>query len=158
MRVYLVSLLLVGLMGLPVHGQIPTSVDSLDCDLGPVPDFALLDQNGKTVRRDDLQGKVWVASFFFTCCVDTCPTLTHNMARLQNRLADCPEVRLVSISVLPKHDTPKELNAYARKHEANPERWLFLTGDEKNVYQLVKKGFLQAAEPTPRWSGCHSHF
>src|SRR4051794_33150386 len=79
-----------------MNSQKQSPLDTLRVDLGPVPDFALTEASGRTVRRDDLKGKVWVAAFFFTCCAGDCPTLSQSLAHLQKQLADMPEVRLVS--------------------------------------------------------------
>lgn len=106
-----------------------------------VPEFQLTERSGKTVTRDDLKGKVWVAAFVFTRCSGPCPQITGNMARLQKELADLPDVRLVTISVDPERDTPAVLQEYAKNFGADPERWLFLTGDKAAVHSLVEKGF-----------------
>src|SRR5262245_8920989 len=117
--------------------------------LRAVPDFALTERSGRTVRLDDLRGKVWVASFVFTRCTGACPQITGTMARLQKELKDQPNVWLVSISVDPKHDTPAVLKAYAgRFGAADPERWLFLTGEQEDVYRLVGKGFALGVQQT----------
>src|SRR5918911_661706 len=50
---------------------------------GSLPDFALIERSGHVVRRSDLEGKIWVASFIFTDCPDECPLMTAEMARLQ---------------------------------------------------------------------------
>src|SRR5947209_15015329 len=42
-------------------------------DLGEVHDFSLTERSGATIQRDDLLGKVWVASFIFTRCTGQCP-------------------------------------------------------------------------------------
>ena len=52
----------------------------------PVPEFALIDQDGDTLRSADLRGKVWLASFIFTHCTDFCPRVTQEMARLRDSL------------------------------------------------------------------------
>jgi protein SCO1/2/putative membrane protein len=52
----------------------------------------------------------------------------------------------VSISVNPADDTPEILRKYADGWGADPNRWLFLTGPEKTVYELVEKGFFQAVQ------------
>ena len=70
------------------------------------------------------------------------------MARLQKQLGDQPGVRLVSISVDPKHDTPAVLKDYAGRFGADPERWLFLTGEQDDVYRLVSKGFALGVQQT----------
>jgi protein SCO1/2 len=55
-------------------------------------------------------------------------------------------VRGVSISVDPKNDTPAELLKYARRFDADPAQWLFLTepGDD---YMKIAAGFKVLAAP-----------
>lgn len=108
---------------------------------GRVPDFVLIERSGKRVTLADLLGKVWVVNFFYTECTDTCPLQSANMARLQADLANERDVRLVSISVDPEHDTPEVLAEYAARFRADPERWLFLTGPRDAIYRLAIEGF-----------------
>jgi protein SCO1 len=118
-----------------------------DDDLGPVGDFSLTERGGETVTRDDLLGKVWVASFVFTRCNGPCPQVTATMAQLQAAFAGLPDVRLVTFTVDPAHDDPRELAEYARRYGADPQRWLFLTGPEDRIYELVNKQFHVLAKP-----------
>ncbi len=108
---------------------------------GDVPDFSLLERNGQPVTKADLLGKVWIAGFIFTRCVEECPLLSSRMAKLQDALATEDDVRLVSISVDPEHDTPAVLTRYAAGFGAHPQRWLFLTGDKTHIYKLAREGF-----------------
>jgi protein SCO1/2/putative membrane protein len=116
-------------------------------DLGPVPDFSLTERSGRTVTQSDLLGKVWIASFVFTRCTGPCPQVSATMAQLQSEFAGRPDVVLVTFTVDPGHDDPGELRRYAEHFGADPQRWLFLTGKEEDVYRLVNKGFLVYAEP-----------
>jgi protein SCO1 len=116
---------------------------------GSVPDFALIDQHSRLVRKVDLEGKIWIANFIFTNCPDECPLMTAEMAQLQSDLADVPELYLVSITVDPERDTSAVLSQYAEHFHANPERWLFLTGDKGAIYRLAREGFrLGIVDPT----------
>jgi cytochrome oxidase Cu insertion factor (SCO1/SenC/PrrC family) len=116
---------------------------------GSVPDFTLIDQHGRPLRKSDLAGNIWIANFIFTNCPDECPLMTAEMARLQADLADVLDLRLVSITVDPQHDTPQILSQYAARFQANPERWFFLTGDKGTIYRLAREGFrLGVVEPT----------
>jgi protein SCO1 len=108
---------------------------------GTVPEFSLIERSGRQVRLSDLRGKVWIANFFYAQCTDTCPIQTANMAALQNDFAREPDVRFVSISVDPEHDTPEFLRDYARRYDADPERWLFLTGAKDEIQSLATVGF-----------------
>jgi len=115
---------------------------------GSVPDFALIDQLGRPVRRADLDGKVWIASFIFTSCPDECPLMTSEMAQLQSDLAHSVDLRFVSISVDPERDTPAVLSQYAERFNADPDRWFFLTGDKRAIHRLAREGFrLGIADP-----------
>ncbi len=117
-------------------------------NFGTVPDFALIERSERRVTRTSLAGLVWVTSFFYTNCPDICPLQSARMARLQRDFADQRDVRLVSISVDPEHDTPEVLRDYAQRFGADPERWLFLTGDKAAIHRLAQDGFhLSVANP-----------
>jgi protein SCO1/2/putative membrane protein len=103
--------------------------------------FSLTERSGRTITDEDLAGKVWIASFQFTRCTGPCPQISQTMRRLQKELAALPDVRLVTFTVDPERDHPEELRRYAEHFEADPERWLFLTGPEKEIYRLLKEGF-----------------
>jgi protein SCO1/2 len=113
---------------------------------GAVPSFSLTERSGKTITNHDLDGKIWVADFIFTTCPGPCPIISANMAKLQSKLAGDPRVQLVSFTVDPQDDTPPVLSAYADRLGADPQRWWFLTGPEKPLYDLIQKGFYQAVQ------------
>jgi protein SCO1 len=155
------GVVLIGVVGLGVWSLVweepikPSSSGASPAHLpvyGSVPNFALIDQSGRPVRRGDLEGKVWIANFIFTNCPDECPLMTVEMAQMQSELAHMADVRLVSISVDPDRDTPAVLSEYAERFNADPARWLFLTGDKRAIYRLVGEGFrlgiVDPAEPS----------
>jgi len=128
-----------------------------------VDNFELLDVDGKTVTKSDLLGKPWVVSFIFTRCVGTCPAITASVRKLAAQTKEV-DVRFVSISVDPNYDTPAILKKYAAEHGAEKSRWLFLTGDQRAIYQLIYKSFkLPVKEITgesrqPGFEVLHSNF
>ena len=99
------------------------------------------------MTRDDLLGAPWVADFVFTRCVLYCPRLTARMKELRALLP--PEVKTVSFSVDPEHDTPEVLAAYAAGFQIEGKSWLFLTGSRAEIWELVRKGFLLPVEDAP---------
>jgi len=116
--------------------------------IAQVPEFSFTERSGRTVSRDDLRGHIWVADFFFTSCTGPCPEMTLRMRSLQQSVLDenLP-VTLVSVSIDPEYDRPAVLRRYADKYGADPDQWLFLTGDDQDrVHELVKTGFLIAVE------------
>jgi protein SCO1/2 len=110
-------------------------------DYGQVPAFSLVERSGQRVTREQLHGTVWVANFIYTECEESCPTQSLQLQRLQNDFAAARDLRLVSITVDPQHDTPDVLARYAERYGADRERWLFLTGDKRAIYCLAKDGF-----------------
>lgn len=110
-------------------------------DSGQVPDFSLTDRSGRRITLADLQGKVWLANFIYTRCTETCPLQSAEIARLQQEFAEARDLRFVSITVDPEHDTPAVLAAYATRYHADPAQWLFLTGSKAAIYALAKDGF-----------------
>ncbi|MBI4571717.1 MAG: SCO family protein [candidate division NC10 bacterium] len=108
---------------------------------GTAPSFSLIERSGRAITLEDFQGKVWVANFIYTQCTETCPTQSLQILRLQSEFARDPDLRLVSITVDPERDTPEVLARYAQRYEADPERWLFLTGPKRAIYHLAADGF-----------------
>ena len=108
-----------------------------------LPDFTLIERTGRAISKTDLQGKVWIASFVFTRCTGPCPSVSATMTTLQSELdlANQADLRLVTFTVDPDRDTPNELKKYADTFRANPDRWLFLTGNEDEIHTLLKTGF-----------------
>jgi len=117
--------------------------------ISTVPAFELTTQAGEPITRADLAGDPWVANFVLTRCTLICPTLTRSMGDLQaalDRDGRFESVRLVSFSVDPAHDTPAVLADYARQHAADPDRWVFVTGEVEAVRGLIRDGFMFAVE------------
>ena len=112
---------------------------------GQVPDFNLVDQDGRPFTDEDLAGRIHVIGFIYTSCPDICPAITAQMRALQTDLARdglTDRVHLVSITVDPEYDTPERLAAYARMFSADTSSWHFLTGRPNHVRSVIEKGFL----------------
>jgi protein SCO1/2 len=112
--------------------------------LGEVPAFSLVNLDDKPFGSRDLDGRPWVVDFVFTSCPSICPRMTEDMARLQQWIGGHGldgRVRLVSISVDPKTDTPAVLRGYAERFHARPASWAFLTGDPATIENAIVNGF-----------------
>lgn len=110
-----------------------------------IEDFSLTERSGRTVTKKDLLGKPWVACFVFTRCAGPCPRVSGQFYQLQKDLKDL-DFKLVTITVDPKNDTPEVLTQYAESVGADPEKWLFLTGDQKDIFHLIEKSFLMPVQ------------
>ena len=109
--------------------------------LGQAPEFQLTAQSGLPFDSKSLAGHVWVANFVFTTCTGPCPMMSSQMHRIQNSTAGSPDIRLVSFTVDPAHDTPQVLSLYAANFQANPQRWFFLTGEPARLDDIAFRSF-----------------
>lgn len=107
-----------------------------------VGDFDFTDQQSRSLKIDDLKGKVWIANFIFTSCAAECLVLSARFAELQRLFATEDDLAFVSFSVDPQTDTPERLGQFANRWHANPEKWFFLTGEAAEVDAFVKNSFL----------------
>lgn len=109
-------------------------------------DFRLTERSGRTVERRDLEGKTLIVNFVFTGCSWSCFEISRRLTEVQSRLGGRPDVRLISITVDPRSDTPEVLSKFATRLKADPERWWFLTGEKGDVFGLIGSSFLTPAE------------
>ena len=106
------------------------------------PDFLFADQDSQAVRLSDLKGKIYVLDFFFSRCPSMCPVMSKQMARVYEVFKGNECVHFVSISIDPEYDQPPILKKYANKLEIEgADQWHFLTGSEKETYDLAEKLF-----------------
>ncbi|MCY7359860.1 MAG: SCO family protein [Rudanella sp.] len=106
-----------------------------------VPGFRLTNQDGGLTDSTTVKGKIHVAAFFFTRCGTICPKISGELTRVQDIFRDKSEIIFLSFSVDPEHDKPEQLKAYAKRYEALPGKWYFLTGDKAQIYNLAQHGY-----------------
>jgi len=94
--------------------------------------FEMTSQGAEQFLFKELEGKVWIASLFFSSCPHECKSLNLAIAAL-NRDPEFKDVQFVSVSVDPDVDSPQTLAEYAQLFDADPEKWLFLTSDLSQV-------------------------
>ena len=49
---------------------------------------------------------------------------------------------MVSFTIDPARDTPQALETYGRSFGANPDKWYFLTGAQKDLHHLSRNVFM----------------
>ena len=107
-----------------------------------LPNLPVIDQDGKEYRfYDDLiANRNVVINFIFTTCTDICPLTTARMALVQEKLGDAAgrDVHMISITIDPEHDRPKQLKAYAEAFQARPG-WQFITGKPEDIAHIRYK-------------------
>ena len=106
-----------------------------------IPDFSLINQDGKRITKKDYEGKIYVADFFFVTCPGICPILEKNMSKLQERFKEDKNVLLLSHTVMPIKDSVPVLKQYAIENEIDSSKWNLVTGDKEQIYNLARKAY-----------------
>jgi protein SCO1 len=105
--------------------------------MGSVPAFQLTAQSGEPFDSKRLEGHIWVADFIYTTCPGPCPLMTQQMRQLQDQTArEMGDVKLVSFTVDPAHDTPPVLAEYAKHYRMDSSRWSLLTGEMSRLNDI----------------------
>lgn len=101
--------------------------------------FELTDSKNQPFGTKQLQGKVWVAHFFFTTCSGMCPITTGKLASVYRSYNLDKRVEFVSITVNPDNDTSEILTEFANKYQADTSQWHFLTGPIEKIQEISEK-------------------
>ena len=122
-----------------------------------VPAFQFVNQYGDSVGSKNLQDKIYVADFFFTSCPSICPGMQRNMLTVYNTFMDTADVKIISFTIDPKHDTAAVLKKYADKLGVSGNSWWFLNGDKDKVYELATKSYLVGVTQDSTAAGGYVH-
>ncbi len=133
-----------GFRSIPQAGEKPEG--KVLAVFGKAPDFSFTERSSKTLARQDLAGKPWIANFIFTSCAGQCPLMSLQMKKFQTLFGPETRFQFVSFTVDPERDTPEVLADYADRYEADKARWFFLTGPLAETNRVLKEFFLSPAE------------
>ena len=113
----------------------------------PLEHFQLTKSTGEKFDSRDMQGEIWITNFFFANCPSVC--LRENIA-VQELTHEFGHrgVQFVSITVDPKNDTPSRLTEYAKRFNADPKQWHFLTGDLEYTKRVGNDIFKLPVDPS----------
>jgi protein SCO1/2 len=122
-----------------------------------VPDFKLLNQNGRHISLNDFRGKALIITFIYTQCPfpDYCPRVTQKFAEINRQLLSnstlAAKTHLLSISFDPQHDTPKVLRDYGHRSTGNQQpsafdHWEFAAVPANQLPEMEKFFGLLVAE------------
>ena len=103
-----------------------------------VQPFEFINQDGKIVTDKDVEGKVYVAEYFFTTCRGVCPRLNANMKKVYDRFKDEKDFLILSHTSDPERDSVRQLKKYADSMGVNTSKWMFLTGRKDSLYTTAR--------------------
>ncbi len=130
-----------------------------------VQEFSFIDQNGKTITEHTVDGKVYVAEYFFTTCKGICPKMNANMRRVFDQFKNEKDFVILSHTCMPETDSVPLLKAYEQKmitgkllksgggsyniiedtsikNYPAPTNWFFLTGKKDALYKMARQSYL----------------
>jgi protein SCO1/2 len=128
---------------LPIFGEKvePNGADVKDTIFYTVPDFKVISQTGETVTQKTFSNSIYIANFFFASCKDVCPKMNAKVETVYAKAKEYAEVKFISFTVDPESDSVPVLAEYAKKFNADPKIWYFVTGSKEDIYK-AGQGFL----------------
>jgi len=114
-----------------------------------IPDFTLVNQDGKPIHLSQYRGRSIALTFVYTRCPqpDQCTLMSNNFAAVDLELQKEPQVyaktHLITISFDPEYDTPKVMRSYGASHtgryaDEKFEHWEFATGSADEVKRIAE--------------------
>jgi protein SCO1/2 len=121
-----------------------------------IPPFKFINQYGDSINNKSLDGKIYVADFFFTTCPSICPVMHRNMLKVYNAFKNDGDFKIISYSIDPRHDSVAVLKKYADGLGISGNTWWLLQGSKDETYQLAKSYLMGVAE-TKGENGGYTH-
>ena len=127
---------------LPYIGRIEIDEQSGDTTFHTIKDFKLVDQDSNWVTNETFASDIYIADFFFTSCPDICPMMKTQMLRVYEIYKDNPNVKYVSHTIDPEHDTVPVLKDFSDRLGADNSIWRFVTADIDYMYKLSQTSYM----------------
>ena len=147
LRAFGLALLLGGSV-LAAHADAPAALDERtalaagEAAIGRVvPDYVLLDRQGREVKLSSYRGKPLLVSFIYTGCFQICPATTralHEAVKGLDKLLAPDQFNVVSIGFNQPFDSPTALRAFAAQHRIDYANWEFLSPPPAIVAALAR--------------------
>ncbi|MDX2172944.1 MAG: SCO family protein [Bacteroidota bacterium] len=125
---------------LPIFGE--KKLNNTDTIYHSIGNFSFKNQYGETVNNQTVKNKIYVADFFFATCQSICPQMSTNLKDVQAAFLNDDSLLILCHTVNPMHDTVEVLNGYSQTYGAKKNKWHFLTGNKKQIYDLAKDSYL----------------
>ena len=118
------------------------SITKGDTNYHTVKPFCFTNQNNQKITEETVKGKIYVTDFFFTTCQSICPVMSTQLERVYKAFNDNSDVLIISHTVEPEIDSVLILKQYAKLHTVTNDRWHFVTGEKKQLYDMARTGYL----------------
>ena len=98
-----------------------------------VGDFSLLNQDSVLMNNRSMDGKIYVADFFFTSCPTICPKMKTQLLRVYDKIKNDDDVGILSHTIDPAYDSVTVLKEFAMNLGVEAPPWHFLTGEKDSI-------------------------
>lgn len=122
-----------------------------------VGEFKLVNQDSMEISNQDVEGKIYVADFFFTSCPTLCPKMKTQMLRVYDSTLNDPDVLILSHTIDPEYDSVAVLKGFADQLGVTSDKWHFLTGKKEDIYKLGQTSYMVTAIEDPTEPGGYIH-
>ena len=110
--------------------------------LNTVQNFSFLKQDSTLVSQKEVNGRIYVAEYFFTTCKGICPKMNKNMKAIYEQYKSDPNFLIISHTVNPETDSLPVLNHYADSLGASANNWWFVTGSKADLYRAARESYM----------------
>lgn len=107
--------------------------------------FQFVDQDSARVTQETVQGKIYVADFFFTSCRTICPIMKTQMLRVYDVTKSMDDVLILSHTIDPEYDTVALLRDFAARLGVESHKWHFVTGVKDSIYKIAQTSYFATA-------------
>ncbi|MCB0836284.1 MAG: SCO family protein [Bacteroidetes bacterium] len=120
-----------------------TIMENGDTAYHSFPNFTLNNLYGDSIRRSDLEGKICLLGFFSVNddSLKKTTVLFGNLKRVYDNIdwEKNPSFQFVFVNM---GDNPEEVNAFVNSLEVDTQKWMFLSGEQDEIYKLAMGGFV----------------
>lgn len=112
-------------------------LEELDQNLGSIPAFSLVNQEGKTINQDIVKGKVAILNFLSLAKPSTSHPLISQLSRVQDQFDKRDDIVFLTFT---ESDSEEQIAKYFEglKIKRNKNQWHFLKGNTADLEQISK--------------------
>jgi protein SCO1/2 len=106
-----------------------------------VKPFQFMNQDGDSISQRNLEGRVYVANYFFTTCKGICPNMNGKLKTIYEEYKGDSSIAFLTHTCQPEVDSLPQLKAYAVSMGADGRQWQFLTGNKLELYNTARNSY-----------------
>ncbi|MBR9846836.1 MAG: SCO family protein [Algicola sp.] len=90
-------------------------------------------QSGESFSTKTIEGKIFIANFFFTRCPSICPPMRTRLISIAEEFSEDQNFLIISHTIDPEHDSVSVLKTYAETTDIPESTWQFIRASEEKT-------------------------